>query len=204
MSAANNSELENAIDRALVDFKDGLKRHNAPLSVVREFLTHGPCVAIDRATHASLREVVAGALGVHPNRDVYTVGSAKLGFSIKPKSRYRHFSDTSDVDIAVVSPEIYTSLWRQVRSFQSDKGIWKADQERMFKLRHFWGSIHLSDLPRSPLIPTQEKLWELGRTLQRSRAAGPYPVTFAIWNEMESLENYQCRAVAACQETSQL
>ncbi|MCL7426914.1 hypothetical protein ABTZ93_33690 [Streptomyces sp. NPDC097941] len=74
----------------------------------------------------------------------------------------------------------------------------------MFKLRHFWGSIHLSDIPRSPLIPTQEKLWELGRSLQRARVAGPYRVTFAIWNEMESLENYQCRAVAACQETSQL
>ncbi|TQJ89995.1 hypothetical protein FBY22_0763 [Streptomyces sp. SLBN-31] len=188
----------------MADFREGLKRHSAPLGIVREFITHGPCVAIDRPTHAALRETVASALGVHPNRDVYTVGSAKLGFSIKPKARYRPFGDTSDVDIAVVSPEIYADLWREVRAFKSERGIWKPEQEDRFKLRHFWGSIHLSDIPRSPLIPTQKKLWELGRSLQRSRAAGPYRVTFAVWSEMESLETYQCRAVAACQESNRL
>ncbi|MEU9254227.1 hypothetical protein AB0D66_20480 [Streptomyces sp. NPDC048270] len=204
MKTAGESELDDAIASSLADFQEGLKRHDDPLRIVREFITHGPCVAIDRGTHAALREIVANSLDIHPNRDVYTVGSAKLGFSIKPQARFRPFSDTSDVDIAVVSSKIYTDLWREVRSFKDSKGIWKKNLEDMFKVRHFWGSIHLTDLPVSPLVPTQRKLWELGRTLQQLRAAGPYKVTFAVWSEMESLESYQARSVSACQEGNRL
>ncbi|MFI7469956.1 hypothetical protein [Nonomuraea sp. NPDC049646] len=197
-------ELETAIQASLGQFRQALKQHPDPLRVVREFITHGPCVAITRDKHAELREAVAAELQVHPNRDVYTVGSAKLGFSIKPDHRYRVFGDTSDVDVAVVSPDLYNQLWREARKFQAAKGLWPRDQLKSFKNGHLRGSIHPGSIPISEALPTANSLWELGRELQRQQAAGPYKVTFVVWNDMDALESYQSVAVSACQGSERL
>ncbi|MDX3099041.1 hypothetical protein PV417_31825 [Streptomyces sp. ME19-03-3] len=198
------TDLDQRIDASLEQFRSGLRRHDDPVKVVREFITHGSCVAIPGQPHALLREAVAEKLDVHPNRDVYTVGSAKLGFSIKSGARYRRFNDESDVDVAVVSPELYSRLWREARSFIADDGIWEKGDLRWYKNNHFKGSIHPKSLPVSPLIPTAANLWELSRLLQNERAAGPYAITFVIWNDMEALEFYQATSVALCMENEKL
>ncbi|MEV5435164.1 hypothetical protein AB0K80_03900 [Streptomyces sp. NPDC052682] len=198
------ADLDHRIDASLVQFKSGLRRHDDPLKVVREFITHGSCVAIPGEPHALLREAVAEKLNVHPNRDVYTVGSAKLGFSIKAHARYRRFNDESDVDVAVVSPELYAQLWKEVRNFSASEGIWKDSDLRWYKNNHFKGSIHPKSLPTSPLIPTAADLWELARVLQNDQAAGPYAITFVVWNDMDALESYQASSVALCMESEKL
>lgn len=201
MADDEQSELVEGITLSLQRFRDGLKRHANPLQVVREFITHGPCVAINSKDHAQLRESVAAELGVNPNQNVYTVGSAKLGFSIKPNNRYRHFGEESDVDVAVVSSELYNHLWCEARDFVASKTYWHGKGRERLKSTHLYGSIHPSIFPRSDQIPTAKKLWELGRQLQSQRTAGPYKVTFVVWHDMEALESYQSRAVLACQES---
>ncbi|MFJ5883263.1 hypothetical protein [Kitasatospora cineracea] len=198
-------DQEKAIDQSMEAFKAGLARHSNPLSVVREFITHGPCVVISQEQHAELRERVGAELGVHPNRDVYTVGSAKLGFSIKPSRRYGRFNDESDIDVAVVSPELYGQLWREVRSFIASKEPWSATKLDDFKREHLTGRISPKNLHKaSPLIPTATRLWDIGRQLQMDRVAGPYQVTFAVWYDMDALEGYQCNAVSECQKIGSL
>lgn len=198
------SDLDQRIEASLTQFRSGLNRHDDPVKVVREFITHGSCVAIPGEPHAQLREAVAEKLSVHPNRDVYTVGSAKLGFSIKPVARYRRFNDESDVDVAVVSPELYSQLWREARNFIANDGVWDERDFKWYKNNHFKGSIHPKSLPTSPLIPTAANLWELSRVLQNERAAGPYAITFVIWSDMEALESYQASSVALCMEKEKL
>lgn len=95
---------------ALGEFQQRLRAGAAPAAVVRESITHGSSAVLDGPTYALLREYVGSALSVSPNRDVYLVGSAKLGFSIKPRRRYGLFGDDSDVDLAVVSPAAYERL----------------------------------------------------------------------------------------------
>ncbi|MFE4591250.1 hypothetical protein [Streptomyces laurentii] len=192
---------ENAITKSMTEFKEGLRRHEHPLQVVREFITHGSCTVISQAQHALLRERVAAELSIHPNRDVYTVGSAKLGFSIKPSRRYGHFNDESDIDVAVVSAELYNRVWQEVRSFISSKEVWSNRRKDEFKRQHLVGRISPKTIPKgSSLLPSAEKLWELEIRLQRERIAGPYRVTFAIWHDMEALEGYQAKTVSDCQK----
>ncbi|MFE7537718.1 hypothetical protein ACF07W_27045 [Streptomyces sp. NPDC015140] len=204
MTVDGAADLETLIRGSLEKFRDGLKRHAEPIGVVREFITHGPCVAISSEVHALLREAVAKHVNIHPNRDVYTVGSAKLGFSINPNHRYSHFGDESDVDVAIVSPELYGSLWREARSFVSSGGLWESDTLADFQENHFRGYIKPDQMPVSLVTPTAASLWELARELHQRQAAGPYAVTFVVWHDMDALEAYQGAAVAACQESDRL
>ncbi|MFJ9380652.1 hypothetical protein [Streptomyces sp. NPDC101455] len=200
-----DEDREKAIDESMAAFHEGLRRHNQPLQIVREFITHGTCAVISQAQHAALRERVAVQLNVHPNRDVYTVGSAKLGFSIKPTRRYGRFNDESDIDVAVVSPELYSQLWRETRVFVTSKELWSNRKSEEFKRQHLFGRISPKNIPKaSPLIPTATKLWEMGRKLQQERVAGPYQVTFAIWYDMDALEEYQAKTVLDCKKLEAL
>lgn len=201
MQSQDGEDPSEAIKESLASFKEGLQRHDDPLKIVREFITHGPCVIIDQAKYAALREDVATALSVSANQDVYVVGSAKLGFSIKPGRRFGFFEDKSDIDVAVVSSNLYGKLWREARAFRASQEPWGESKSSLFLSQHFSGRISPDNLPKaSPLVPTVTRLQELGRDLQRRRVAGPYKVTFAVWADMDALESYQAGTVAQCQK----
>lgn len=62
------------------------------------------------------RHEVAGRLGVDP-MSVQLVGSARLGYSLNPKKDFKKFDSGSDLDIAIISPEIFEQTWTELRNF---------------------------------------------------------------------------------------
>ena len=56
------------------------------------------------------KKYLAKNLEIHVN-NVAIVGSAKLGFSLAPKKNFRLFNSESDIDIIIVSPEIFRKSW---------------------------------------------------------------------------------------------
>ena len=42
---------------------------------------------------------------------VFMVGSAKLGFSIARKKLWKSFDDDSDIDMVIISEELFDNLW---------------------------------------------------------------------------------------------
>ena len=58
----------------------------------------------------SFREEVAAGLQVD-RAGIRIVGSARLGFSLKPGLGLRHFLDTSDIDVVVVDAAAFDRLW---------------------------------------------------------------------------------------------
>ena len=53
---------------------------------------------------------ISRGLGV-PKEDICVVGSARIGFSLSPRDFGTPFDERSDVDIIVVSPELFDSSW---------------------------------------------------------------------------------------------
>lgn len=169
------------------------------LEVVREMITHGSSAILDDQQYSKVRQRIGEALGISPNRDVFMVGSAKLGFSIKSAKRYHSFEDESDVDIAIVSEELYCALWSEIRKYNRDGGQWPSrDDRNHFRNDHVSGVIKPYVLPDSPTIPTRRRLFDISATLQRL-SYSPYPVTIALWHNIEALEDYQAIAVRECQ-----
>lgn len=96
------------------------------------------------------KKMLAGSLGVHI-RDVIIVGSAKLGFSIKPDKvdnrlySYKTFDfdfktdenkSKSDIDVAVISEYLFDSLllelYKQSDCYRSNQFIWGNNKKTSF------------------------------------------------------------------------
>ena len=92
-------------------FKESLLK--SPLGDVAEqhIFTGTPYVFRDEpASNNLLVGHLCNAIGVL-EQDVIIVGSAKVGFSLNPENFPRKFSDTSDIDVVVVSEELFDTVW---------------------------------------------------------------------------------------------
>ncbi len=58
------------------------------IQIVRKHIISGDCFILSKDQYFDLRSEVADHFGLHPN-EVFVVGSAKLGFSVAPKKRFR-------------------------------------------------------------------------------------------------------------------
>jgi hypothetical protein len=56
------------------------------------------------------QELVNGVAGLSIG-DIRIVGSARFGFSMKPRNRLRAFTEDSDIDVVVVNEAIFDHVW---------------------------------------------------------------------------------------------
>jgi hypothetical protein len=79
----------------------------------------GPCLNDDLTPYVfgartdiwtDFREEISGEFGV-PAADIRIVGSARLGFSLKPGANLRRYGDTSDVDVIVINANLFDYVW---------------------------------------------------------------------------------------------
>jgi hypothetical protein len=105
----------------------------------------GPCLRDDDVPFAfdtkpenwpAFRDHLSSNLSVR-SEDIRVVGSARLGFSLKPGRKLRPFSDTSDVDVVVVSATLFDELWQKLllAAYPRDQmlgrlGGWLANRQR--------------------------------------------------------------------------
>jgi hypothetical protein len=81
----------------------------SPRDICRRFLIFGSCAQLDDDRYYRLKATIAEHFSIHPN-EIIVVGSTKLGFSIAPTKRYRVFSETSDIDVAIISPQLFDKV----------------------------------------------------------------------------------------------
>jgi hypothetical protein len=65
----------------------------------------------DQAALGRVRDQLAHLLQPVDTLDLLVVGSAKTGFSMDPKNPFRPFHAKSDVDLLVVSPDLFDGAW---------------------------------------------------------------------------------------------
>lgn len=86
-----------------------------------------PAIWPQEVEYVRWRHLVADRLDVDPV-GVQLVGSARLGYSLNPEKHFSIFHDGSDLDIAVVSPEIFETTWIELKrlleteEFKNQKG----------------------------------------------------------------------------------
>ncbi|MFF6785507.1 hypothetical protein [Streptomyces sp. NPDC012510] len=177
-------------------FKEKLSSESSDRRVVDANILHGSCFAIQDDVHYSLKEEIATEFSLKVHQDIFVVGSAKLGFSISPKKRYRLFGDTSDIDIAIVSHDLYERVWHETHEYMESGAYWHS--RRDFEKYLAWGWIRPDKLPGGPTFKFTDTWWNFFRSLQQSRRYGPYKIAAAVYHDMSFLAKYQMGAVAAC------
>lgn len=127
--------------RARIEAFKASLRHGADVALDQHVLRHD-CSLVGTEIEQGVRESIAVEFGAAVDH-VYVVGSAKLGFSPKPGQYFKHFSDQSDIDVAVVSSDLYTAIWHEVHQMDRAGEFYNRDKFAHYHLMG-WIPIHPS------------------------------------------------------------
>jgi hypothetical protein len=79
------------------------------------------------------RHEIAKRLNVDP-MGIQLVGSARLGYSLSPGKKFKRFDGDSDLDIAVVSDEIFDQAWLELRRLIKSRRELDSQKRYLHKL----------------------------------------------------------------------
>jgi hypothetical protein len=179
----------------LQEFKDDLVRHGA-IQLFRKYILDGPCYALSPTLHMELKEAVSQHFSIQFS-EVTLVGSAKLGFSLKPQRRYGAFCDTSDIDIAIISSNLFVRVWEEVYMYKATGAYWPNAQSFFDYLAFGW--IRPDKLPPSDTFKFSNSWWNFFRELTVSQKFGPYNIRAGLYHSTFFLEQYQTICIKQCQ-----
>jgi hypothetical protein len=111
----SNEIIVSDIDRFKADLSNSSLSHNE--IVDRHILFGTPYIfKAEEDKYYSLKRVIASEFDVSTS-NVVMVGSAKLGYSIAPKKLWRPIQENSDIDMVIISDQLFDSFWKQLLDF---------------------------------------------------------------------------------------
>jgi hypothetical protein len=164
-------------------------------SLVQRHITYGECFALSADQYFALKQCISHQFGIHTT-EVLVVGSAKLGFSIAPNKRYRPFGESSDIDVALCSSQLFDDIWSDVFKYWARGESWPGLDD--FRKYLFRGWMRPDKLPPSNSFPRSKEWWEFFRKLAAKGEFGPYKITGALYKSWDFLESYQQKCVGDC------
>ncbi len=85
----------------------------------------------------SLKEDISDEFNVNPH-NVIMVGSAKLGFSISPQKLWQHFNENSDIDIVIISEDLFKSFWKTLFLFNNNISRSEDDDKQFNSFKDYF------------------------------------------------------------------
>jgi hypothetical protein len=171
---------------------------NEITDVIRRHVTTGDPFAISTDVYYELRRRVAKEHSTHPSA-VVLVGSCRLGFSLKPKTklgakdkvRYQPVGLDSDVDVAVVAPALFDAYWDKVFDLVRTNRGWALSGGKKFARDLFCGWITPRQLPNMPRFRLAREWSEFFDTLTRERLCDLRTISARLYRTWDRLEKYQ-------------
>jgi hypothetical protein len=201
-------EMTETADVRVAAFQAELAEISGPVTnFIRKHITTGTTVGITDAAYFELRRQIAERYRIHPSA-IVVVGSMKLGFSLKAKSkqhgvagvRFLPFDGDSDVDVAVVSTSLFDSLWDEFFRLSGPRAqsVLQDEQRQKALVGLFSGWISPADLPPSSSAKVAESWRVFFDRLTRARICGVRTVKGRIYRDWARLEAYQALMVHEC------
>lgn len=185
---------EEAIEERRARFKGDLRKFAAS-SVVDRHVIFGDCYILDKDSYFNLKEQIADHFRIHPPQ-VVMVGSGKLGFSIARPKRYRSFGETSDLDIEIVSPNLFDLIWEEVFKTRGRFGYWPGEDDFSTYLARGW--IRPDKLPPGRRFQIADDWWRFFDSLAASGDFGRFKIRGGLYRDWIFLKGYQNVAVLGC------
>ncbi|GLJ04288.1 hypothetical protein [Bacillus sp. YKCMOAS1] len=118
-------EVDDCIDinNRINEFKEYLNDDaNSTQEIIDKYLVFGTphIYSNQEVLYYNLKQKVASFFNVN-QRDIFMIGSSKLGFSISPSKLWRHIDGDpkkdSDIDLVIISDVIFDKYWKSIFSF---------------------------------------------------------------------------------------
>lgn len=149
------------------------------------------CFAPSPELYKRFRKEICDHFDIHP-QNFAIVGSAKLGFSLNPAKFGQPFAEASDIDVVLVSEELFQSLWFQLIEFRRtvlfrlDARVKKNFEDLQRVL--FFGSIRLDKLSND--FDFAREWWEFFNRISIDDRFGPRRVRAAIFKTWKHASFY--------------
>jgi len=189
-------EVDPRISVLVEEFQVALESEADDTSIVQRFLMHGRSYAVDDSQEFEIKRSIAQEFSLNVSTDLFVVGSAKLGFSIAPDQRWKPFGNESDIDIAIISHDLYQTVWHEVYDYSTSGADWP--DKRQFQKYLFRGWIRPDLLPSGPTFDFVDRWWAFFQQLKAREIAGPYKIAGALYHDTEFLRKYHAFNVARC------
>jgi len=141
--------------------------------------------------------------------DLLVVGSSKIGFALHDKYKlgkkvgcaFRSFDDNSDIDLAICSPKLFSSLWHEISlSFSQIENMPHRQNNLGDYLTYGWlRTDQLKDYRGRTLIKCG-KIRDVRAKIRKDRKKGHPLVDFGIFYDLEHLKTYQVRSISQCRQ----
>lgn len=148
------------------------------------------------STYQTLKRDVAAVLDLNP-KEITLIGSGKVGFSIAPGKAYRPFrKGRSDIDLAIVSPRLFESVWSDLSQAAMRGYSQYADKHAKQIFAKFvclesdavYKSTYLADLSR--------RMLGLNRAVN-DNVKMKHKVNYRIYADLDAAENYHVYGIQA-------
>ncbi len=163
--------------------------------IFRKYILSGSAHALSDEKLYQLKEEICECFDIEFN-DIVLVGSAKLGFSIKPTKRYEEFSDESDIDIAVVSTELFKKIWEEAFLYKKSGAYWPNCKVFFQYLSEGW--IRPDKLPSSRYFEFSKKWWGFFERLTSEGRYARVKIRGGIYHSWFFLQEYQKICIQQC------
>lgn len=182
------------IDDKINKFKSDILIED-PITMVNKYIIHGNSLILDDEKYFLLKKTIADKFGIHQS-NIYMVGSAKLGFSIKESRRFLYFGNESDIDIAIISNDLFNTFWKEVYTYKNGSGYWPNFSS--FKNYFFKGWIRPDYLPPGESFAMAKDWGDFFMETTKSGAFGPYKIAAGVYHSPFFLESYQSVCIKEC------
>ena len=169
-------------------------------------ILHGESPYFESAKVDHVVDKLSRTFGVKVAREqAFVVGSAKIGFALHPKNRrnekrldaFRRFSADSDIDIAVVCPDLFSAIWFELsaHSIGSAYSPWDSGKLGDYLLM---GWIRPDHFPASQKLRKCNDWWDVFRELSADTILGRRQIRGALFYSLGQLRMYQLYGLQQC------
>ncbi|APC39647.1 hypothetical protein [Clostridium estertheticum] len=181
--------IEERLDNFKVDLKDNTMSN---LQITRRHFSFGTPYIFDKdeSKYYKIKEKIADKFLIHTD-SVKMVGSAKLGFSIAPHKLWKPLNDESDIDMVIISNDIFDLYWKELFEFNNiDHTSRTEEEDKQYKkfIEYFFRGWIRPD--KFPFSYSKKKEWfEFFKSISY-KEFGEKKITGAIYRENYFFEKY--------------
>ncbi len=175
---------------------------------VREFILSADCLHVTSAAIEHIRSNLSDAVGIKIEpEEMVVVGSAKLGFGlfekkrrdIDPLPRFRPFSPASDIDVAICSPQVFDTVWKELCDYAIGQP-WLPYIMKNTGNYLVYGWLRPDQVPFEARLRTLDGFQDRLRKLSNDKILGRRKISGAIYRDVSFLSKYQTRGIAQCRK----
>jgi hypothetical protein len=144
-----------------------------------------------------IKDLLSNQFNIH-KKDIEIVGSGKLGISLSDERFGKEFNKKSDIDIALVSSELFNLAWNELLTL--DFSYYKLSERKRQDLNDSYQTIHRGFISpeRLPRSKFKEHWWKVFNELSNKQKYEHRKIRgrlFRNWSFVEKYYSIQIRKI---------